>query len=146
LSTLQQGKVYGTAAIKIYDECCASFGWDRSQRGKFAQQRRLFAVAADADRKRNIWFICHSNWTKEHGKGGKINTIKDNRDTVEVKFIYPIAEPQACDLNDTVVFAKRKDGFYEFLGVYKMTGITPGRMETRNQIETYKRIGSVWPI
>jgi hypothetical protein len=144
LSTLQQGKVYGTAAIKIYDECCAAFGWDRSQRGEFGMFKLLFAVKADADRKRNVWFICHSNWAGKPGTGGKWNTIRDDGHIVKVEYEYPVT-PQACDWNDTIIFAKEKNRGYEFLGVYETVSLEHSKIGVNGRI-VYKRISARYPV
>jgi len=114
-------KPLGTAAQRIYDNCCDSLNWDETKRGRFGPQQKLYSVDATPEGY-SVWFIAHSNWTDTGCKNwqnvisGDCNIIRETW-----KEEYPKGVTGGGlrdDMTTRVTFAKRKGG-YVFLGVYK---------------------------
>lgn len=110
---------YGGNSRNIYERFCYELNWDKYQINNFGYQKPLYAKKADAERKRDIWFIFHSNLnTNSIAENGKhLNIINEAKGFIAEYYedshidTYPLAE--------RIVFAKEKDGGYKFLGVYK---------------------------
>ncbi len=127
---------YGTNSQKIYDECCNSFGWKQSERGNFGFRKKLYAKDAAGDGL-SVWFIAHSDWT-ETNKGDHINKLGF--------FCHPIIEeylnnelPSETDVTNRIIFAKKKDGNYYFVGVFKVT-------KKNVRIREYKLLYRTYPF
>ena len=131
---LRYGK-YGTNAVDIYDKCCNSFGWKKVERNNFFQQQSLYAKDV-ADNKLSVWFIANSDWTKFDPKHKNVLGL----------FADPITEeymqgekPSEIDKTNRIVFAKKKDGNYYFLGVYEV-------LEQNDKIRIYQQISNIYPF
>lgn len=57
---LVTGKYYGTNSQEIYINCCTALNWDLSKKNQFGRWTPCLAHDADAERKRDVWFIYHS--------------------------------------------------------------------------------------
>lgn len=117
---LFNGLPCGTNTRKIYEEFAGKFGWDMRQANQFGKQWLPLYARSATPEGYNVWCIGHSNWTASKGgnwtneilRGGEL--INEYWDTVDRAFADFI------DLKKyRVVFAKKKDGFYYFLGVYE---------------------------
>ncbi len=110
---------YGGNSKNIYERFCNELNWDKYQINNFGYQKPLYAKKADAERKRDIWFIFHSNLNAnsvaENGK--HLNIIKET-DGLIAEY-YEDARRDTYPLAERIVFAKEKNGGYKFLGVYK---------------------------
>lgn len=120
-TVLQSNNTYGTVAQKIYDSCCAAFGWDKNKRGLFGRQQELYAEDATPE-KYSVWFLAHSNWTDTR------NGQWSNKIYHKIKHINErwddITKPRfESDAEIRVVFAKNRDRKYVFLGIYKCLSI-----------------------
>ena len=101
----------------------------------------MYAKKADAEKKRDIWFIFHSNLnTNSVAENGKhLNIIKEKEGFIAEYYedsyrdTYPLAE--------RIVFAKEKDGGYKFLGVYKAKD-----PYSRKQGRIFERINDTFPF
>ena len=131
-----RGKCYGTNSRKTYDGFCETLKWDKNQSYLFGRHwASLYARNADTDRKRDVWFITHSNYTDSKAESGNYtNYIKTNT------IIEIIAEKSDLLHNsDRIVFAKNKSRVYVFLGVYAIIKNTDGK-------RVFKRIYDNYPI
>ena len=110
---------YGGNSKNIYERFCNELNWDKRQKNNFGYQKPLYAKKADAERKRDIWFIFHSNLNDNSvAESGKhLNIVKD-REGVIAEY-YEDSYRDTYPLPDRIVFAKERDGGYKFLGVYK---------------------------
>lgn len=127
------GKQYGKVAKQVFLELGALNGWDLSQAYQFEYKRPLYARNADAERKRDIWFICHSNLNNENNyiSFTHKNTIK--QDCIEEFYLY--SNKDQYPLNERIVFAKDSSLNYIFLGIY-----APTDPNSKSQYRTYKKI------
>ncbi len=152
--SLFRGSYCGTNSGTIYEKYCDMFGWDETQASQFGSRGApLFARKATPEGY-NVWCISYSNWCG--GYGGKWrNYISCNGEKIEELWeTLPIKEDEWHDFHDTtcrVVFAKKKEGHYEFLGVYKYEGTSakpekPAWSDVSGYIRTYKRISEYYPI
>lgn len=127
----------GSNSQKIYDRFCAELNWDKNQRNMFVYGKPLYARNADTERKRDVWFISHSNLTDSIAESGEhLNMIEENFITEyytnSYKDIYP--------LNERIVFAKQ-NGSYKFLGVY-----APINPNSKNLERKFKKTSNTYPI
>ncbi len=139
-SKIVRGYAYGTSTKKIYEQFCESLGWDKSKVNQFGWQTPLYAMNADTDRTRDVWFICYPNYDVKKlenvaESGCAVNLIKDGGDTivevVDEKF-------GASNKADRITFAKNEKGKYIFLGVYTLV--------QNGTIRVHKRISDTYPI
>lgn len=134
---LKRGRVYGTRAQAIYDNCCLRLGWAAYERGNFGPQRKLYAIRADRERKRSVWFVAHSNFTDTMEEGEKWKNYIYGDYILET---YAKGEtPSQTDKYDRITFAKNRKGEYEFLGVYTVEEQTFSQRK-------YKLISAEFPI
>lgn len=135
---LECGLILGTNSQKIYDQFCFAFGWDKSQRNNFGNRGKpLYARKADAERKRDIWFISHSNLTDSFAESGKhLNMIEEDFITEYYTNSYNDIYP----LNERIVFAKQNGG-YKFLGIYE-----PVNPNSNKQERKFKKISNTYPV
>ena len=134
MKELRYGK-YGTRALDIYDSCCESFGWEKSKRNNFFPQRPLYAKEAAGDNA-SVWFIANSNWIKFNPKFK--NILNSSLDSITEEYMQG-EKPREIDKTNRIVFAKKKDGNYYFLGVYEV-------LEQNDKIRIYKRISNIYPF
>ena len=138
IQKLDNGLPLGSNSQKIYDEFCLAFNWDETQRDNFGfRGKPLYARNADTERKRDVWFISHSNLTDSIAESGEhLNMIEENFITEyytnSYKDIYP--------LNERIVFAKQ-NGSYKFLGVY-----APINPNSKNIERKFKKTSNTYPI
>lgn len=149
---LFNGLPCGTNTQKIYEEFAEKFGWDKFQANQFGKQGLPLYARSATPEGYNVWFIGHSNWTVSKGgnwtneilRGGElINEYWDNIDRSFADFV---------DLNKhRVIFAKKKDGYYYFLGIYE-TAEKPdlNKKEIHNGksvwVRRYRRISENYPL
>lgn len=126
---------YGTKAVDIYDRCCNSFGWKKVDRYNFLQRHSLYAKDV-ADNKLSVWFIANSNWTKFNSKFK--NILDSLADSITEEYMQG-EKPSEIDKTNRIVFAKKKDGNYYFLGVYEV-------LEQNDTTRIYKRISNIYPF
>lgn len=128
--------VYGTKALDIYDECCKSFGWKKYERGNFGFQQKLYAKDA-AGEGLSVWFIAHSDWTGTNGND-YINTLGLFCDPIIEEYLNN-ESPSRNDKTNRIIFAKKKNGTYYFVGVFKVS-------EQNDRIREYKQISRTYPF
>lgn len=132
---------YGGNSKNIYERFCSELKWDKSQKENFGYQKPLYAKKADAERKRDIWFIFHSNLnTNSIAENGKhLNIIKEKEGIIAE--YYEDAYRDTYPLAERIVFAKIKDGGYSFIGVYR-----PQNPSSREQGRLFIKISDVFPV
>ena len=89
----------GGSSRLIYERFCHEYDWDRSQAQNFGYRKPLYARRADTERKRDIWFIFHSNLNDDSvAENGKhLNIIKEEEGKISEYYadanrdIYPLA-------------------------------------------------------
>lgn len=109
---------FGGKAQTIYDHCCESFGWDKSQRWAFGPQQILYAEGASPEGF-SPWFLPHSNLSETLG-GNWFNIVTEN--TVEELWITP-KHGLHHDYTTRITFIKTKSNGYVFLGLYHPTKV-----------------------
>ena len=109
---------FGGKAQTIYDHCCESFGWDKSQRGSFGPQQILYAEGASPEGF-SPWFLPHSNLSGTTG-GNWFNIVTEN--TVEELWVE-CKSGLYTDYTTRVTFIKKKGIGYVFLGLYHPTEV-----------------------
>lgn len=139
-------KPIDTAAQRIYMQLVKKYGWEIACAGKFAPHKLLYAKYATPEGY-SVWFVAHSNLTSTHNSNGKwINTFK--QDCLLEEWLPDGMEYHGGELtlDNTlrVVFAKKKDGYYYFMGVYKSVSIE--KKANGNPLKTYKRISTEYPF
>lgn len=135
-------KQYGTNSKKIYLNCCNWFGWDKSQSFNFGGQGKLLYAKEGSPEKYSPWFIAHSNLTD--------TTAKKWRNKIEGNFIFEEWKSPTSEMNNDktvrIVFAKKKDGWYYFYGVYRVRGVEMKYIDNSyTYIKTYERIAENYP-
>ena len=132
-------KSYGTKAIDVYDDMCSRFsGWIKSERGKFAPQKKLFGIRV-ADGIYNVWFVGHSNWTGTSADKWT-NVISGNCDEIIEYHNQPIPREDAYfEKYPRITFAKR-DGEYYFLGIYDT------EVDFIKRTKHHTRLSKVYPM
>lgn len=149
---LFNGLPCGTNTRKIYEEFAEKFGWDKQQSNQFGKQGLPLYARNATPEGYNVWFIGHNNWTVTKGgdwdneilRGGElINEYWEKLD----KSFSDFVDLKKC----RVVFAKKKDGYYYFLGIYELAekpDITK-RVEHNGKdlwVRRYRRISENYPI
>ncbi len=134
-----RGHNYGTNSRKIFEKFCTSLGWDFQKAGEFGRQKPLYAEDADAERRRDVWFIFYANYDAERldsvvDDGHVINLIKDGGDTIYENVDERIGPSHIAD---RITFVREKAG-YVFYGVY--------RLIENGTLRVYKRIADQFPI
>lgn len=109
-------------------------GWNISKQFEFGRQTPLYAEDCDADRTRDVWFICYHDDIQKKGGTYVHNYIDNNGEN-----ITEIVEPHIGKSHDAdrITFVWTRDG-YKFLGVYKLT--------QNGTTRKYKRISEVYPV
>lgn len=122
---LVQGRAYGTKAKTVYLECCEEFGWDKYLANEFGMMKPLFGHKAADGGRREVWFICHSNWYGDlliydtaSGDVKHRNLISKDWSRIE-EFQQEAPHTNEYPLQERITFAKNKLGQYVFLGVYR---------------------------
>lgn len=114
-SEWRSGRICGTKALEIYDECCELFGWKRGLRGEFGPQRRLWAGKATPENY-DVWFVSRSNINGANNDSWN-NTVDNARGTITVDWHIPFEGVAGT----RVTFVKNREGQYVFYGVYSCT-------------------------
>lgn len=137
---------YGTNSRKIYVALCQKFNWDIVQQDNFGRQgARLYAENSTPEGY-SVWFLGHNNWTNTKGSAWK-NEISGDLviETWEI-----IEEGLTGDYNTKrVIFAKKYNGQYVFLGVYEPIGEVKEDKDRDGKTvwkKTYKKISDIYPI
>ena len=142
------GQAYGTNSGKIYREKAELYDWEKSGEAHFGKQGQPLYARNVTPEGYGVWCIAHSNLTGDKG-GNWDNYIYD--DTIE-EFWKKLTFDYLHDFYDTttrVVFAK-KNGAYEFYGVYELVG--EPNLEEREWfgkygcVKVYRRISKDYPI
>ena len=136
---LTLGNICGTNSKTIYLDCCADFGWDKSQSNNFGKQGALLYAKSATSEGFSPWFVSHHELTQT--TGGSWNNIIDG------DFIYEKwDEPKLGlfeDKTTRVVFIKLGSD-YRFYGVFCVDNIE--KDEHYKYIKTYRRISKKYPI
>lgn len=121
---------YGSDSEKIYIKLCKEYCWKAEQPKIFDRHGGLLYAKQQKNSDRRgvrlyaetiplvgyVWFLSHSNWTASKGDSWEITISKDKN------LIEEIFKRKKEDLFDDgvqrVVFAKKKNGQYVFLGIY----------------------------
>lgn len=147
----------GTNTHKIYEEFAEKFGWDKWQSNQFGKQGLPLYARNATPEGYNVWCIGHSNWTKEKRKDKKKdkdwdNVILNNAEQID-EYWQDIQREYGdfMDLKYRVVFAKKKDGYYYFLGVYELAEKPDlNKKEIHNGksvwVRRYRRISENYPV
>lgn len=103
---------YGSDPKKIYTDLYEKFNWNLVKR----EQEDFVAPGVGP-----VWFLDDSNWTAPNGGSWKI-TISEDKNYIEEIWKKKTKE-LFHDGYDKVVFAKKQNGQYVFLGVYEVDTI-----------------------
>ena len=147
---LFKGLPCGTNSKKIYENYAEKFGWDKYQSNQFGKAGTpLFARKATPEGY-NVWCIAYS--TSNNKKGGDFhNEILPGGEQINEYWQKIDNKTDFLDMAHRVVFAKRLDGYYYFLGVYELSE----KPEIAKQIlykgkyvwvRRYKRISEIYPF
>ena len=132
------GTSYGRVAQDIYNLLCHYLSFDETQKSKFGKQQPLFASCADTDRTRDVWFICHSNYTDTVSENGKhVNKINGN----VITEYYKESKYDRYPMNDRITFAKKRNQEYEFIGVFR-----PDDPYSKEENRRFTLISDIYPI
>lgn len=149
-TSLFRGKECGTNSKYIYEKYAGMFGWDISQKRQFGAQGQPLYARDVTYEGYSVWCIAHSNLNGT--KGGhwrnKIfgDKIEEFWETRTHDYLHDFSE-----MTTRVVFAKNKNGKYEFLGVYECVS----RSEEQKMVEwagdygyvkTYHCISKCYPL
>lgn len=129
-------KKMGTNAQKIFDECAEKFGWLKTERVNFGMMQKMFSDKA-AGENYSVWFIAHSDWSGTNDDLYK-NILGVTASTIKEEYLKD-SVPETTDQSTRIVFAKRKNEEYYFLGLYKL-------LEQNSTTRIYKRISDQYPI
>ena len=145
---LTPGFTAGTRAIDNYDTCCDKFGFKKTLRGNFAQQKMLYAKNA-TDEGYSVWMLAHSSLNESFNRKGRWYNIFVGSDVIrEIWFNPSDISGSQDDYSYRVCFAKTRDGNYVFKGIYKpqkidWEKIPDGKTEL---VRTFVRISSTYPV
>ena len=114
----RKGLPLDTAAQRIYDRCCHEYGWDVTKRGLFAKQKPLFSEKATPE-EYSAWFLSHNSWTGTCGGHWYNEICRNHINEYWKERCVGNGLPIDRDFTARVVFAKKSDGYYVFLGVFK---------------------------
>ena len=143
-SILMQGEKFGSEALEIYLEGCKAFNWNRSLAKFFAPKNELYSLGGIASPRdgRSVWILAHSSTYTGTMGGTHWNEFLNHDETI-LEHCDPVKSPGTNnDGKDRIVFAKKEDGKYEFMGIYSVDKNNPPTFE----IVTYTRISKVYPI
>ncbi|MCD8205630.1 MAG: hypothetical protein LUD29_03345 [Clostridia bacterium] len=137
---IKRGHSYGTSSAEIYAKFCSHLNWDKYQISHFGYKKSLFAVNADTDRTRDVWFLFHYNTVLNppavDAAGPSVNFILDSGETIiEKKKTMPWDSYE----NERIVFVFDKNLGYVFSGVYEYKS-------SDHDMRLYKRISDVYPV
>lgn len=143
----------GTNSRKIYEEFAEKFGWDKRQSNQFGKQGTPLYARRATPEGFNVWAISHSNLINEKDKGGYFkNEILNGGNLINEYWgsIYDLYD-DFVDLTYRVAFAKKRDGFYYFLGVYEVSEQPDPeyKVEYNGQtvwVKRYRRISENYPF
>ncbi len=117
--SLFNGLPCGTNTRKIYEDCAEKFGWDKWLSNQFGKQGLPLYARKATPEGFNVWFIGHSNWTTTKG-GSWTNKILKGGELINEYWDCIDNTADFYDMTYRVVFAKKKDGYYYFLGIYEV--------------------------
>ncbi|MBR4013534.1 MAG: hypothetical protein IKJ00_04480 [Clostridia bacterium] len=138
----------GTRAIDNYDRCCSLFGFKRSLRGNFGQQRMLYAKNATQEGY-SVWMLAHSSLNESFNRNRRWYNIFVYPDIIrEIWFVPSDISASQEDHSYRVCFAKNKNGEYVFQGIYEPQKIDwekapDGKTEL---VRTFKKISQIYPM
>ena len=142
---LTLGFSVGTRAIDTYDKCCDLFGFKYSHRGKFAQQKKLYAINATPEGY-NVWMLAHNSILEDFSEARNWFNIIVDRDTIKEVW-FDTTEASDKDFVPRVLFVKTLDRRYTFYGVFVLE--KAGMEEILSKflyVRTFKKISSIYPI
>ncbi len=116
---ISKGTHFGTNAFLAYKQLCKRYGFDFSKKGPFAGKDRPLCASKVNDQELGVWFIAHSNWTHTTDDHWK-NEISDDEKLIAESWTENTHCTYGWIGEKRLVFAKR-NGLYEFLGVFKCT-------------------------
>lgn len=138
ITVLQAGRIYGTNSRKIYEKCCDSLGWKRSNASYFGWQTPLYADNCDKDNN-GVWFIFYPNYSTD-----SLESVVEDAHVLNVILYGGDVIVEVLDKHfggthnaNRITFVKTKSG-YEFLGVYSI--------EENGNERIYKRISKTYPV
>lgn len=124
-SSLRYNYNYGTNSKSIYREFCNTLGWDKSKAVCFGWQTPLYAIKADKERIRDIWFIFHANYDKKNfdsisRSGRPVLNYINKKENYIIECLDENMWGKGSN-RERITFAKMENSRgYEFLGIYKL--------------------------
>ncbi len=110
------GKCYGTRGQSIFDDCCDVFGWDKSERGNFGQQKLMYSPKAANGI--GIGFLPNHHFNSpDDGSRSWYNVISPNA-------IYEFWNIERTELfrdNEKRVLFVRTPKGYVYLGIFEIS-------------------------
>ena len=135
-----------TAAKRIYLSMVEKYGWEISCQGKFDKQQLLYVKRATGEGY-SVWFVAHSNLVNKKDTNGKWKNEFQGNCLIE-KWLQEGKEQLGAALTQDntirVTFAKKSDGYYYFMGIYKPSKIE--NLDDGNTVKIYERISSEYPF
>lgn len=135
---------YGSNSRKIYVSLCQKFNWDINRQDNFGRQGvRLYAKNSTPEGY-SVWFLGHNNWTDTKGSSWANEILGDLVIETWEKREYGLHE----DDTKRVIFAKKQNDQYVFLGVYEVVGVKEDKDRDGKRIwkKTYKKISDTYPV
>ncbi len=111
-------KHWYTSASETYSKLCRDYGFKLLKWQNFEGIHcPLYAENATKE-DHGVWFIAHSNWTATYDKNWS-NMISGDEKVIVETYNKNTFRPYVIPFEIRVVFAKNKNGIYEFLGLYQ---------------------------
>ena len=147
---LFNGLPCGTNSKKIYENFAEKFGWDKMQSNQFGKVGTPLYARKATKEGYNVWFIGHSNWTGDKG-GDWYNEILFGGEQINECWQKIDNRTDFIDMTHRVVFAKKKNGEYYFLGVYEVSEKPDATKQISYNgkylwVRRYKRISEIYPF
>lgn len=147
---LFEGLPCGTNSKNIYEDCAQKFGWNMLLSNQFGKQGLPLYARKATPEGNNVWFIGHSNYTGDKG-GDWNNEILYGGEQINEYWKKIDSKADFFDMTPRVVFAKKKDGYYYFLGVYEVCAKPDmtRRVEWNGDdlwVRRYKLLSKIYPL
>jgi len=133
------GSSFGTTAKELYLELCDKYVWDKSQAGKFGEQKNSYAEMTVAGKPIAVWIILYSNLNPPPPKKKSKWTNKVEIEKGIITQTYNSGTPMFSKrIGNRVIFARQQDKRYIFAGVYE-------RKEIKGNVEIFAETSDRYP-
>lgn len=139
----RDGQILDTAAIRVYNQCVAEYGFRRERAYLFGQRKPLYAEEATRE-EYNVLMACYSNFIDDNWHSGRRNIFyrTSYRYEWQPERVNTELEGRYHQLGHILVaFYKDEDGGYKFYGVLECVEINLNDHYIR-----YKLISEEYPF